>query len=47
MKKILDSIWDFFVAIGEAKYAADLARNGKYKQAQDCYADKPGICRGL
>ena len=47
MKKILDSIWDFFVAIGEAKYAADLARNGKYKEAQDCYADKPGICRGL
>ena len=47
MKKILHSVWNFFVAVGEAKYAADLARNGKYKEAQACYADKPGICRGL
>jgi hypothetical protein len=47
MKKILNHVWNFFVAVGEAKYAADLARNGKYKEAQDCYADKPGICRGL
>ena len=45
--KILNSIWNFFVAVGEAHYAADLARNGKYKQAQACYADNHGICRGL
>jgi hypothetical protein len=45
--KILNAIWNFFVAIGEAKYAADLARNGKYKEAQACYADNQGICRGL
>jgi hypothetical protein len=47
MKKMFNTIWNFFVAVGEAKYAADLARNGKYREAQDCYADKPGICRGL
>ena len=47
MKKILNTIWNFFVAVGEAKYAADLARNGKYKEAQSCYADNQGICRGL
>ena len=47
MKKILNSIWNFFVAMGEAKYAAELARNGKYKEAQACYAENQGICRGL
>jgi hypothetical protein len=47
MKKLLNAVWNFFVAVGEARHAADLARNGKYKEAQDCYADKPGICRGL
>ena len=35
--KILKSIWDFFIAIAEAKYAADLARNGKHKEAQSVY----------
>jgi hypothetical protein len=35
--KILNVIWNFFVAVGEAKYAADLARNGKYKDAQAVY----------
>ena len=35
--KILNAIWNFFVAVGEAKYAADLARNGKYKDAQAVY----------
>ena len=35
--KILNAIWNFFVAIAEAKYAADLARNGKYKEAQAIY----------
>jgi hypothetical protein len=39
MKSILNSIWDFLIAIGEAKYAANLAYNGKIKQAQDVYKD--------
>ena len=33
-KKIIDSIWDFFCAVGQAKYAAELARNGKWQEAQ-------------
>jgi hypothetical protein len=37
MKKTLNGIWEFFVALGEAKYAADLARNGKWQEAQDLY----------
>ena len=37
MKKILNTIWNFFVAVGKAKHAADLARNGKYKEAQAMY----------
>ena len=39
MKKILNSIWNFCVAIGEAKYAAELARNGKWTEAQAIYKD--------
>jgi hypothetical protein len=39
MKHILNSIYNFFVAIGEAKYAAELARNGKIAQAQAIYKD--------
>lgn len=35
MKTILNSIWGFFCAIGEARYAAELARNGKWREAQD------------
>ena len=35
--KILNAIWNFFVAMAEAKHAADLARNGKYKEAQAIY----------
>ena len=35
--KILKSIWELMIALGEAKYAADLARNGKYKEAQAMY----------
>jgi hypothetical protein len=35
--KLFKSIWSFFCALGQAKYAADLARNGKIKQAQDLY----------
>ncbi len=37
MKTALLSIWDFFCSLGEAKYAADLARNGKWKEAQELY----------
>jgi len=37
MKTIITSVWDFLCALGEAKYAADLARNGKWKEAQDLY----------
>lgn len=37
MKNLLLSVWDFLCALGEAKYAADLARNGKWKEAQDLY----------
>jgi hypothetical protein len=39
MKKTLKSIWEFFVALGEAKYAANLARNGKWQEAQAVYRD--------
>jgi hypothetical protein len=35
--KLLKSIYSFFCAIGQAKYAADLARNGKIKEAQALY----------
>jgi hypothetical protein len=34
-KKILSSTWDFFCAVGRARYAAELARNGKWREAQD------------
>ena len=37
MKKILRSIWNFFLAMGEASYAAHLARNGQYTRATDIY----------
>jgi hypothetical protein len=37
MKKIINSIYDFLYACGKAKYAANLARNGKIKEAQACY----------
>lgn len=39
MTKILNNIWSFFVAMAEAKYAADLARNGKHAEAQAIYKD--------
>jgi hypothetical protein len=37
MKNIIKSIYTFLCACGKAKYAAELARNGKIKQAQACY----------
>jgi hypothetical protein len=39
MSKFLKSILMFFAAIGEAKYAANLARNHKIKEAQAIYKD--------
>jgi hypothetical protein len=39
MKKIFTNIWNFFVSMAEAKYAADLARNGKHAEAQSIYKD--------
>lgn len=38
MKKIIENVWDFLCALGEAKYAADLARNGKIEQAKQVYS---------
>ena len=35
MKTILNSIWDFLCAMGEANYAAHLARTGKWREAQE------------
>jgi hypothetical protein len=35
MKTIIKSIWSFFCAMGEASYAAHLARNGKWREAQE------------
>lgn len=39
MKNLLKSILQFFSAMGEAKYAANLAHNRKVKQAQAVYKD--------
>lgn len=38
-KKVLKGVWDMFCAIGKARYAAELARNGKWREAQE-YAQK-------
>jgi hypothetical protein len=38
MKKVIENIWDFLCALGEAKYAADLARNGKIEEAKQVYS---------
>ena len=34
---LLKSIWSLLCDLGQAKYAADLARNGKIKEAQSLY----------
>lgn len=36
-KKILSSFWDFLCAMGEARYAAELARSGRWQEAQQIY----------
>jgi hypothetical protein len=35
--KILGYIWEVLCAVGRAKYAAELARNHKWEQAQNLY----------
>jgi hypothetical protein len=35
--KLIKQIWSFLLDMAEAKYAADLARNGKIKEAQSIY----------
>ena len=45
--KIINTIVGFIKALRHANYAANLARNGKIKEAQACYAEHKGICRGL
>lgn len=37
--KLLTGIWNFLTSVGEARYAASLARNGKWKEAQAIYRD--------
>jgi hypothetical protein len=35
--KIIKQIWSFLLDMAEAKHAANLARNGKIKEAQAIY----------
>jgi hypothetical protein len=37
MKKVLDSIWNFFEAMGQARAASVLARAGKMEEAKALY----------
>lgn len=39
MKNLLKSVYAFFCAMGQAKYAANLAYNHKVKEAQAVYKD--------
>jgi len=34
---IASTVWTFLCAVGEARYAAELSRNGKWQQAQGLY----------
>lgn len=38
MKRIIENVWDFLCALGEAKYAAELARNGRIEEAKQVYS---------
>jgi hypothetical protein len=40
IKAIASTVWEIFCATGEAKYAAELARNQKWAQAQALYKNK-------
>ena len=37
IKAILFTMWEILCATGRAKYAAEMARNGKYAEAQAAY----------
>ena len=37
VKSILSAIWGFFCDLGQAKYAAELARNRRWSEAQALY----------
>lgn len=37
MKTILNSIWSFLEALGQARYAASLARQGRISEAKAVY----------
>jgi hypothetical protein len=37
MKTILNSIWSFLEAFGQARYAASLARQGRTEEAKAVY----------
>ena len=37
MKSILNTIWAVLVAVGEARYAASLARQGRIDEAKAVY----------
>jgi hypothetical protein len=40
VKSIVNTLWAFFCAVGQAKYAAELSRNGKWAEAQALYKNK-------
>jgi hypothetical protein len=40
IKAILSTVWEILCATGEAKYAAELARNQKWAEAQSLYKSK-------
>ena len=37
MKKLLENVWEFLCALSEAKYAAELARNGRIEETKRIY----------
>jgi hypothetical protein len=37
MKRILNTVWTVLVALGEARYAASLARQGRTAEAKAVY----------
>jgi hypothetical protein len=39
-KSIVSAIYSFLCACGQAKYAAELSRNGKWAEAQALYKNK-------
>lgn len=39
MKTIINSIWSFLQAFGQARYAASLARQGRIEEAKAVYTN--------